>query len=126
MTAPKHDCAATREQLLDLLSVELDAAESAIVRAAAEGCPECAAELATLEDGLRLAAALPMEELSANFDQRVMARVHQELAGAAAETKSAPVTDASGLLPGLVRRLRDLLAGPQVAMATLTLLVAAL
>ena len=126
MTSAHHDCVATREQLLDLLYDELEADEATALRAAAQACEGCADHLARLEQGLALAAALPVEEPSANFDQRVMAAVHQELANVGHGLTPAVEAKADGSLASLVRRLRDFVAGPQVAMATLTLLVAAL
>jgi len=126
VTSAHHDCVATREQLLDLLYDELEADEATALRAAAQACEGCADHLARLEQGLALAAALPVEEPSANFDQRVMAAVHQELAKVGHGPTPAVEAKADGSLASLVRRLRDFVAGPQVAMATLTLLVAAL
>jgi hypothetical protein len=119
-------CEHYQDDLLDMSLGELSEARAAAVREHVAGCPACRGDLADLTVANRLAAQLPMMTPGRGTESLL------EAARARAAAVGVPVSTeetnepADGPLRALVRWLSGLAVGPQVAMATLMLLVVAI
>jgi hypothetical protein len=107
-------------ELLHLALGDLTPEAEAELRRRIAGVPEAQAELAALEDALALASRIPVDPPPPTMDQAIMAAARRH-AVANGSGEAEPI----GLWRRVVRFLRHTVNGPQVAMATITLLVVA-
>jgi hypothetical protein len=119
-----HDsmkCEECRELLTAIVCGEINARDEQRARAHTETCPACKATLGAFQHAIWAAAELPLDEPSAALDERVMA------AAAAALEKRAPARKPRpawwGDLGATLGRLGDWAMSPQVAMASVLVLV---
>lgn len=116
-------CERCEELLTELACGELDADETASVRAHALGCAGCGPKLTAFSRVLEVAAELPFAEPAARVEQRVMQAAREELSRRAGSSEA--IDSAS---PGLgfkawFARLGAWAMSPQVAMASVLVLV---
>ncbi|HEX6240751.1 MAG TPA: hypothetical protein VFZ61_07655, partial [Polyangiales bacterium] len=122
---PAITCESCRELLIELVCEELPPERAAEVRAHALRCERCGRELEKLTGTLRVSRELPLLSPSPEFEQRVMQAARDAMArrarGPAREAEaSAP---ASSKLTAWFARLGSFAMSPQVAMASVLLLV---
>jgi hypothetical protein len=114
-------CEECRELLTAIACGEINARDEQRARAHTEGCPACRAALGAFQHAIWAAAELPLDEPSAALDERVMA------AAAAALEKHAPARKPRPAwwsdLGATLGRLGDWAMSPQVAMASVLVLV---
>jgi hypothetical protein len=116
-------CERASELITELVCGELDAAGEASVRDHAKGCPTCGPELEKFARVLRVAESIPLDEPSPKLDLRVMQAAREALSrkGGSAEAidSDSPVSGFRAWLD----RLSTWAMSPQVAMASVLLLV---
>ncbi|MGF1467788.1 MAG: tetratricopeptide repeat protein [Sandaracinaceae bacterium] len=131
------DCETCTERLVDLVQDELDEAAAEATRAHLEGCEACAATYARLTEGQALAEQLPRVEPPPDLTAAILAaarernlelgRARRDVTLVAAPPERARLQEAdAGPLAAFLRWLGGLAMGPQVAMATLLLLMVGL
>lgn len=122
---PTHDCQHCEDRLLDLLYDELDEAEARSVREELSSCEACAGSWERLQGGHMFASHLTLDEPPPALDLAILEAAHAKVSGAPAVARATP-----DLGPGIWEQVLDYLrrfaAGPQVAMATVMLLVVAI
>ena len=122
------------EHLLDLVYGELDDAEATALRREVEACEACREELAELEATKRLADQLPLEPMPSAARSAILAAARDqaaanagdERAGGSAEIDAGKSEEKTSIWASVLEWARGLTAGPQVAMATVMLLVVAI
>jgi hypothetical protein len=117
-------CESCRDLLIELVCDELPLASAAEVRAHALRCERCGPELEKLSATLRVSRDLPLLTPSPEVERRVMQAARDAIArrarGPAREETSVP---AGGRLTAWFARLGSFAMSPQVAMASVLLLV---
>ncbi|RLB45467.1 MAG: hypothetical protein DRJ42_29875, partial [Deltaproteobacteria bacterium] len=125
-------CEHCQDHLLDLVYDEADSKDEAALRAHVEGCASCQASFDQLGMARRFAGELPLEEPSAGALDAILAAARAQVgaaevpveAGHATETTLGPEPDDDpGLWASIMRWAGSFAMGPQVAMATIMLLV---
>jgi hypothetical protein len=117
------NCEQYEDPLLSLAEGDLPPDEAADVRAHAASCPRCGELLERLSAGHQLSLRLPMADPPAAVGSRIMAAARAHAAGNA----GTPVAPHRGLsATAILQWLREVALGPQVAMATVMLLVVAI
>jgi hypothetical protein len=130
------DCETCDALLIDLVERELDEAKAAEVRAHASSCESCGHALARLEGGRRAAAELvrvappKLDAVLAAARAHVQAQAAEKARAsepspvqAALPSSPPPAEPTEGLFDQIVRWLGSWAARPQVAMATMLLLM---
>jgi len=120
------NCEHCQEHLLDLVYGELEANDADAYRAHVDGCDECRASFEKLGMAQRLATQLTMLEPAPAMSSAIMAAAHQHVGAAEpspAEVAPAATADDEGLWASILRWAGSFAMGPQVAMATIMLLV---
>jgi TolA-binding protein len=127
------DCEAVTDRLIDLLYEELDQADAEKARAHLSGCESCAAAFDRMSSGRELASMLKMEEPPSAVRVSVLAAARERAMDRASrpeparEPARAPAREVEreevGLWAAFVRWLGGFAMGPQVAMATMLLLM---
>lgn len=116
-------CESCRDLLMELVCDELDTETGAAVRAHALTCERCGPELSKLERTLAVGRDLPLLSPSPEVERRIMQAARDAIAGRAKglarETSSAPKSSLSAWFA----RLGTWAMSPQVAMASVLLLV---
>lgn len=117
-----------REDLVALIQGELEAACADAVRAHAESCAACRAELEALRGALEAARALPQVQVSENFNAKLREKIAAAKAAPAGETQRAKRPSSRRVASGnFSTRRRDEQRGPwmrYVAAAAAVVLVA--
>lgn len=108
-------------ELLDLAMGALSPEAEAEVRRRVAESPELEDELRALEEGLALAARMPTSDPPPSMDEAILAAAREQVA--AKRAAEAPKRESLGAR--LFAFLHETIRGPQVAMATITLLVVA-
>ncbi len=125
-------CEHCQDHLLDLVYDEADSKDEAALRAHVEGCASCQASFDQLGMARRFAGELPLEEPSAGALDAILAAARAQVgadeapveAGQAIEATLGPEPDDdAGLWASIMRWAGSFAMGPQVAMATIMLLV---
>ncbi len=118
-------CDTCQEHLLDLLYEEVEAEDAKALRAHVDGCDECRASFEKLDMAQRLSAELPLLEAPTAVTAAIMeaARAKVGAAAPAEEIESRAVEDEEGLWARFLRWAGSFAMGPQVAMATIMMLV---
>lgn len=128
------DCEAVTDRLIDLLYEELDEADAEKARAHLSSCESCAAAFERVSAGRELASMLKIEEPPAAVRAHVLAAARERASERASrpeparEPARAPAREiereeSGGLWGAFVRWLGGFAMGPQVAMATMLLLM---
>jgi tetratricopeptide (TPR) repeat protein len=117
------NCEQYEDPLLSLAEGDLPPEEAADVRAHAASCARCGELLERLSAGHQLSLRLPMADPPAAVGSRIMAAARAHAAGHAG-TPAAPHRGLSAT--AILQWLREVALGPQVAMATVMLLVVAI
>jgi len=122
------NCQNCDERLLDLLYGEIAGPEAEEARAHVRECASCGRSFAQLEAAHRLATQLPEPEPPRALDARILAAARQKVGAEPARPRAARAgdSDTAGLWAGILRWLGGFAMGPQVAMATIMLLVVAI
>jgi tetratricopeptide (TPR) repeat protein len=117
------NCEEYEDPLLSLAEGDLPPEEAADVQAHAASCTRCGELLERLSAGHQLSLRLPMADPPAAVGPRIMAAARAHAAGHA----GTPVAPHRGLsATSILQWLREVALGPQVAMATVMLLVVAI
>lgn len=114
-------CEDCRELLTAIACGELNARDEQRARAHAEGCAACKAALGAFQHAIWAASELPLDEPSPALDERVMAAAAAALAKRTEPRAVAPAWWSQ--LGATLARLGDWAMSPQVAMASVLVLV---
>jgi TolA-binding protein len=119
-------CDTCQEHLLDLLYDEVEGEDAEALRAHVDGCDECRASLEKLGMAQRLATELPMLEAPTAVTAAIMDAARAKVGAATPareEIQKKVEQDEEGLWARFLRWAGSFAMGPQVAMATIMLLV---
>ncbi len=118
-------CDTCQEHLLDLLYDEVEGEDADALRAHVDGCDECRASLEKLGMAQRLATELPLLEAPTAVTDAIMdaARAKVGAATPAEEIAQKAPEDDEGIWARFLRWAGSFAMGPQVAMATIMMLV---
>jgi TolA-binding protein len=119
-------CDTCQEHLLDLLYEEVEGEDADALRAHVDGCDECRASLEKLGMAQRLATELPMLEAPTVVTAAIMDAARAKVgtaAPAAEEVQQRVEEEDEGIWARFLRWAASFAMGPQVAMATIMLLV---
>ncbi len=119
------DCEACRDALTELVCDELDAETRSVVLAHTQTCPGCAAELVKMRAVLQVAESIPLEAPSARVHAAVMVAAREANVRREALAQASPSAKESAfeLLRTWLRQLGTWAMSPQVAMASVLLLM---
>jgi hypothetical protein len=121
---PGMSCESCRDQLIELVCEELPSERAGEVRAHALRCERCGPELERLSATLRVSRELPLLSPSPEVERRVMQAARDAIARRArGPAREEPVPASSGGLTAWFARLGSFAMSPQVAMASVLLLV---
>jgi TolA-binding protein len=120
------NCEHCQEHLLDLVYDELLGAEADALRAHMEGCADCRLSFEKLGRTQRLLAELPMLEAPAPSALAIMAAARAHVGAELPEVRSEAGARDEGLWASFLKWAGSFAMGPQVAMATIMLLVVSL
>ncbi|MCA9602999.1 MAG: zf-HC2 domain-containing protein [Myxococcales bacterium] len=120
-------CDECENRWLELIAGELPPDEGAGLREHIAGCATCSHGFAELESAMNAVGDVPLEEPPARVDDAVMRAARAKVAGMdpAAAMRGA-AADQAGFFASLAQRWSRFVAGPQVAMATVMVLVVAI
>lgn len=110
---------------MDLLYEELPGARADEAQAHMERCASCKTAFSQLRQALDLAEQLPLPEPSPHVTESILAAARAQLDGEAERPATGDEAD-EGLWASILRFLGSFAMGPQVAMATVMLLVVAI
>jgi hypothetical protein len=116
-------CERANQLITELVCGELGADEAASVRAHAESCARCGPELARFARVLAVAQELPMEAPAPAVEQRIMQAAREALSRRAGGAVAIDSGTPSGGIKAWLERLGTWAMSPQVAMASVLLLV---
>jgi hypothetical protein len=124
-------CDESKDRLLELISGELAAHDEEAVRRHLTACADCRAELAELESISALVRDVPLEEPPARLDRAILERAQAKAAEFRGEAPKvvaslAVAPEARGYWHGLALQIGRFISGPQVAMATVMVLIVAI
>lgn len=122
------NCETCQDRLMDLLYDEVRGPEADEARAHMEACPSCRASYEKLGMGQRFAARMPILEPSVELRARIMASAIAAAKGEdpVAAKKRDDEGDEGGFWHSVRRFLASIVMAPQVAMATVMMLVVAI
>jgi hypothetical protein len=116
-------CERANQLLTELVCGELGADEAASVRAHAESCGRCGPELSRYARVLAVAQELPLEAPAPAVDQRIMQAAREALSRRAGGAVAIDSSTPSSGIKAWLERLGTWAMSPQVAMASVLLLV---
>ena len=116
-------CEHANELLTELVCGELDAVQEAEVRAHAAGCATCGPELAKFGRVLRAAESIPLDEPSPQVELRVMQAAREAVSRRAGAAQAIDSDSPVSAFRAWLDRLGSWAMSPQVAMASVLLLV---
>jgi TolA-binding protein len=122
------DCATCEDRLIDLLYEELEPDQAEEARSHLAQCEACQSSYEGLADAHRLVEAMPMEPAPASAHHAIMAAARAKAAGeaTAGAASRSQEDEHRGPAGAFLDWLRGLALGPQVAMATVMLLMVAI
>lgn len=126
MTSSSHKmtCEACRDALTDYVCGELDAVQTAEFRGHVAACSHCAEQLSRFERVMAETARIPLDIPSPRIREQVMVQAREALTRRSAERPAVVASDApTAGLRGWLERLGHWAMAPQVAMATVLLLM---
>lgn len=112
-------CEAFDDRLLDFVSGDLSADDEKEMRAHVARCEACREAHLRLATTLRISAELPVVEPRRDLDDPILAAARAKIA------RSSSPTPSPAPRPSLLETLRNVVLGPQFAMATVMVLVVA-
>lgn len=116
-------CSEARDLLVELVCGELPEARGAEVRAHAESCPSCGPELEKMSQVMDVAMAIPLSEPSPRVEARVMLAAREALSARGGSTPAREFAYARSQPKTWLGRLARWAMSPQVAMASVLMLM---
>ncbi len=126
MSEPADDvmtCERASDLLVELACGELTPELTAAVRTHAQGCGRCSPALAKLTRVLQVADAIPLSEPSRGVEERILRAAREALAARAGGTEAQEPERTGRAHRGWFGRLSEWALSPQVAMASVLLLM---